>query len=164
MKNLISSLFLLFGLFSLQAQTSTGPVEASELQMIREGIVQYSREFLGTRYHYSGRTPDTGFDCSGFTSYVLSYFNISVSPASRQQAMQGRLVQMPDARPGDLLVFSADGVVQHVALLVEQDDEYIRCIHSTSSRGVIEEDILRSSYWMTRLTCVRDVVSEAMGR
>ena len=163
MKALISFLLLLSSLLSLQAQPAVSQFEESELRMIRQGIVQHAREFLGVRYRYSGRTPDTGFDCSGLTSYVLSNYNIPMSPASKQQALQGRMVPLPDAQPGDVLVFSFDGVVQHVALLVEQDEEYIRCIHSTS-KGVIEEDILRSSYWMTRLYCVRDVVSEAMGR
>jgi cell wall-associated NlpC family hydrolase len=164
MKALLSFSLLLSGLFTLQAQPAVNQFEESELRMIRQGIVQHAREFLGTRRQNAGRTPETGFDCSGFTSYVLSNYNIPLSPASKQQALQGRMVPLPDAQPGDLLVFSFDGVVQHVALLVEQDEEYIRCIHSTTSKGVIEEDILRSSYWMTRLYCVRDVVSEAMGR
>ena len=163
MKALISFSLVLSSLFSLQAQPIVNQFEESELRMIRQGIVQHAREFLGIRYRYAGRTPDTGFDCSGLTSYVLSNYNIPMSPASKQQAVQGRMVPLLDAQPGDLLIFSFDGAVQHVALLVEQDEEYIRCIHSTS-KGVIEEDILRSSYWMTRLYCVRDVVSEAMGR
>lgn len=163
MKALFSFLLLLFSVFSLQAQPAVNQFEESELRMIRQGIVQHAREFLGIRYQYAGRTPDSGFDCSGLTSYVLSNYNIPVSHSSKEQAFQGRMVPLPDAQPGDLLVFSFDGVVQHVALLVEQDEEYIRCIHSTS-KGVIEEDILRSSYWMTRLYCVRDVVSATMGR
>ena len=32
-------------------------------------------------------------------------------------------------------------------------------IHSTTSRGVIEEDILNSTYWKQYIDSVRDVVS-----
>ncbi|MCI9609779.1 MAG: SH3 domain-containing protein, partial [Oscillibacter sp.] len=40
-------------------------------------IVDFARQFLGTRYSYGGAAPG-GFDCSGFTMYVYKQFGVSL--------------------------------------------------------------------------------------
>ena len=50
---------------------------------LRKDLAQYARQFKGVRYKYAGKTPKTGFDCSGFTSYVYREFDIVVSPGSK---------------------------------------------------------------------------------
>ena len=35
------------------------------------GVVDTARSFLGTKYTWGGKNPNTGFDCSGFISYVF---------------------------------------------------------------------------------------------
>lgn len=45
-------------------------------------VVAYAKQFIGTKYTYGGSTPATGFDCSGFTSYVYKHFGVSLPRTS----------------------------------------------------------------------------------
>ena len=46
--------------------------------LLYTSIVKYAEKFLGTPYTWGGTSPDTGFDCSGFTQYVYSNFGIDL--------------------------------------------------------------------------------------
>ncbi|RMF26481.1 MAG: NlpC/P60 family protein, partial [Bacteroidetes bacterium] len=62
-------------------------------------------------------------------------------------------------QPGDLLLFrrSRSGRVFHVALVTANRGGRIRMIHSTSSRGVVEEELQASSYWRSKHATARSV-------
>lgn len=125
----------------------------------RLDIVDYAEQFKGITYKTAGKTPYTGFDCSGFTSYVMKGFGVELSPSSNEQSQDGVEVELEEVKPGDLLFFGTDDKIQHVAIVVRNDDEGIFCVHSTSSRGVIVENVTESSYWNPRIMFARDVVS-----
>ncbi len=131
----------------------------AEMLQLREEIVQYAQTFVGLPYRYASRSPEKGFDCSGFTSYVLSKFDAPLSPSSRMQALQGKQVPLSEVVPGDLLFFGRNGQIQHVALVVEKTPGGIVCIHSTR-RGVVLENVHASSYWRPRVLFARDVLGE----
>ena len=57
---------------SLPSRDGTGFVRAGSR------IVDYSKNFIGTPYVSGGSSP-SGFDCSGFTSYVYKQFGVSLS-------------------------------------------------------------------------------------
>jgi len=139
---------------------ATPDKESSKESSLRSDIATYAQKFKGTKYRDAGKTPSTGFDCSGFTSYVMKQFNISLSPSSREQANQGRSKPLNNARPGDLVFFrrSASQPVFHVAMVVSNDKNGLRVIHSTTSRGVVVDDLLQSPYWKPKIDQVRDVV------
>ena len=42
-------------------------------------IVATAKKYLGYKYTYGGSSPSTGFDCSGFTSYVFKQHGISLN-------------------------------------------------------------------------------------
>ena len=125
-------------------------------------IVQQAKDLLGLHYRYGGTSPDTGFDCSGFTSYVLRRFHIEVGRCSRSQSVQGREVDLAQARPGDVIAFSRSkrGGVSHVALVVSNDENGLYMIHSSTSRGVVIENLLESDYWRPKIYAVRDMISD----
>ncbi|MDX1666314.1 MAG: C40 family peptidase [Saprospiraceae bacterium] len=127
--------------------------------MQRNQVVAYARELVGTKYKYGGR--DTrGFDCSGFTRYVLKYFEVELSPSSRAQSKQGKAVEVDETRAGDLIFFRrpSGGAIFHVAMVVSNDHYGLKVIHSTS-RGVVIDDISRSTYWKPKIFSARDVLS-----
>jgi len=128
----------------------------------RKSIVTYAAKYKGSKYTPAGKKPETGFDCSGFTSYVMENFDIALSPAAREQVKQGKSKSIRDAQPGDLIFFrrSASEPIFHVSLVKSNNGKSLIVIHSTTSRGVIEEDILNSTYWKPYIDSVRDVVSE----
>lgn len=128
---------------------------------MRQQIVEFASRQLGTRYRSAGRSPQRGFDCSGFTYFVLDEFDIAVPPVSRSQESEGRPVALDDAQPGDLVFFrrSRSGPVFHVAMVVSNDREGLRVIHSTTSRGVVIDNIEQSSYWRPKLSTARNVIT-----
>lgn len=67
------------------------------------GIIAYAKQFLGVPYVWGGTTP-SGFDCSGFTSYVFrNAAGISLPRVSRDQQRVGTSVSLNDVQPGDLI-------------------------------------------------------------
>lgn len=146
------------------AKKATTPARKpdSREMAFRKDIVAYAAKFKGSNYLYAGKNPNTGFDCSGFTSYVFSNFDIKLSPASREQEKQGKLKNIRDAQPGDLIFFrrKASDPIFHVSLVKSNDGKSLWVIHSTTSRGVIEEDVLNSTYWKQYIDSVRDVISK----
>jgi len=129
------------------------------MMQLREFIAGYAQNFVGIEYRHGGGASKTGFDCSGFTSFALREFGISVSPASSAQAHQGEEVSLDAVLPGDLIFFGRRGRVTHVALVVRRTEEGIFCVHSTSSRGIIVENVSTSSYWRPKIMFARDVIS-----
>ncbi|RME96019.1 MAG: NlpC/P60 family protein [Bacteroidetes bacterium] len=134
----------------------------SEENQLRQNIVDFALKQQGAPYKYAGRSPRTGFDCSGFTYYVMSNFGIELTPVSRIQEDEGQRIRLEEAKPGDLVFFrrSRTGSVFHVALVVSNGNDGMRVIHSTSSRGVIVDNIQESSYWRKKIATARRVIPQ----
>lgn len=162
---ILFSAFMLTQCSSLQSLVdNTKPrstSSSSSTSQVRNNVVDFAAEQKGTRYKYAGRSPKTGFDCSGFTHYVYNEFGVELTPVSRVQEDEGKRIDLKDAQAGDLVFFrkSNNGSVFHVALVVSQSPGNLTVIHSTSSRGVIMENIYDSSYWRTKIMSARDVIS-----
>ena len=127
---------------------------------LRSDIADFAEEHIGTRYKSAGTSPRGGFDCSGFTCYVLSNFDVRLSRSSQAQVDDGSSVALRSVQPGDLIFFkrSRSGPVFHVALVVANGRNGIEVVHSTTSRGVVRENISQSSYWRPKIWAARDVI------
>ncbi|MDZ4679983.1 MAG: NlpC/P60 family protein [Saprospiraceae bacterium] len=132
---------------------------AFEENLVRQQVTSYAKQYLGINYKYAGRSPK-GFDCSGFTHFVMNHFNVAVSPCSRNQVGQGRKIELPKVRPGDLIFFRRpkSKYIFHVAMVVSNDKSGVHIIHSTS-RGVVIDNLNESKYWKPKAYAARDVVS-----
>ena len=111
------------------------PAPAADLEMGQQ-IINYAMGFLGSRYVYGGSSP-SGFDCSGFVSYVYKSFDYSITrSASSQYKNDGVVISKSELSVGDLVFFSSNGgkSVTHVGLYIG-DSEFIHA--STPSSGVI---------------------------
>ncbi len=91
-----------------QTTTQTAPVSGTG-----SSVVAYAKQFIGTKYTYGGSTPSTGFDCSGFTSYVYKNFGVSLPRTSGGQSGAGVAVSRNNLAAGDLVIYSG-----HVAIYV----------------------------------------------
>lgn len=103
--------------------------ETGAMLGLGEQIVKYAEKFLGTPYTWGGTSPDTGFDCSGFTQYVYSNFGIDLDRTSSAQRRQGEAVDEDDIMPGDLVCYSG-----HVAIYVGNG----QVIHSPQEGEVVK--------------------------
>ncbi|MCU0448798.1 MAG: C40 family peptidase [Bernardetiaceae bacterium] len=133
---------------------------------LRDNIVTFAKQFLGTRYVYGGKTPK-GFDCSGFTSFVLNNFGYRITPASAGQAYEGEQIDRECAQKGDLLIFGKWGPngtfrTSHAALVISEPGEPLMMIHS--ARGGVKIDHINGvnwrSYYGKRFLFARRVISE----
>lgn len=170
-RNAILSILLLTGLhFSLLSCTAPRPVltsgnttvrekEPREEEVLRQKVVDFAQQFVGTGYRSAGKTP-AGFDCSGFTGYVMGKFDIQLSASSRYQEKDGIPVKVSETLPGDLVFFRRDknGTVFHVAIVLSNDEDGLFLIHSTSGRGVVIDNLNESSYWKAKYATARRVI------
>lgn len=138
------------------------PSVSSKEMLLRKDITSFAQTHLGITYKYAGKSPSTGFDCSGFTSFVMSKYGIKISASSRDQALQGSSVDVAKVKPGDLVFFrrSASEPIFHVSLVVSNDSKGIQVVHSTTSRGVIVDNITASKYWKPYIDSAKDVVAK----
>lgn len=124
----------------------------------RSKVVSYAKKLKGKRYKYAGRSK-SGFDCSGFTYYVMGKHGVKLNKSSRSQAKQGKKISIKKAKPGDLVFFSHDGKsIGHVGLVTKNNSKGLWVIHSTSSRGVVIDNIKTSKYWRARLVMARSIL------
>jgi cell wall-associated NlpC family hydrolase len=116
-------------------------------------LISFAKRFLGTPYRYAGTTP-SGFDCSGFISYIFGNFGFSLVHSSYGMAELGKTVKLSEIRPGDLMFFKGSDVnstrVGHVAMVVEVSPTAIKFIHSSTSRGVTIDNFKTSKYFIAR--------------
>lgn len=158
---LLASLFIFFtsSAFANNTPGVPRPDAGERMLQLRTYIAGYAQNFTGIRYKHGGGASASGFDCSGFTSFALREFGVTVSPASSAQAKEGEEVSLDAVQPGDLVFFGRRGRVTHVALVVERTAEGIICVHSTSSRGIVVENISTSGYWRPKIMFARDVIT-----
>ena len=125
----------------------------------RATLIKEAQKLKGKKYKYGGTTPK-GFDCSGFTSYVYQQIDITLPRSSSAQSQNGKKITAGAAQPGDLLFFklSQKGKISHVAMVVSNDKDGLEVIHSTTSRGVIQEKIDNSTYWAEKLLYGRNYI------
>ena len=88
------------------------------IQSIEKKIAEI-KKYVGTPYRYGGATPN-GWDCSGFTQWVLKYLGLSIPRSSYEQAKGGIAINKKDKslwKSGDILLYAnPSGSVNHVAL------------------------------------------------
>jgi len=106
-------------------------------------VIATAKQYLGVQYKWGGNTPQTGFDCSGFTSYVFAQNGITLPRISRDQYTVGSAVSIENLKAGDLIFFSFDGsgVVSHVGIYIG-DGQFI---NASSSKGVTVYAL--GTYW-----------------
>ncbi len=125
------------------------PTFEETTEILRQELVEYAKNFIGVRYRSGGKSAK-GFDCSGFTSYIMSNFGYNVPSASVRQAQIGETIAIEDAKKGDLVFFGHKNKkggyrVSHAAMVVSEAGETFAMIHA-SRRGIVIDD-MNSSAW-----------------
>ena len=65
-------------------------------------VIAIARQHVGTPY-VSGGTSPSGWDCSGFTSYVYGKVGVNLPRTSGAQRGAGKTVSRAQAQPGDII-------------------------------------------------------------
>ena len=135
------------GGYKASSASSTKSSAPAANRTLGQKIVDYALSYVGSKYVYGGASP-SGFDCSGFVTYVYKNFGISVTrTASGQYRDNGVHVNRSELALGDLVFFSNNGGkgVTHVGIYIG-DDEFVHA--SRPGIGVVISR-LDSSYYTT---------------
>ncbi len=79
-------------------------------------VIAEAYKYLGVPYVWGGKTP-SGFDCSGFTSYVFrNATGREIGGWTVPQESAGTKISVAEAQPGDLYFWGSAGSTYHVAI------------------------------------------------
>lgn len=108
-------------------------------------LTSYAWSLIGVPYKYGGRSPKTGFDCSGFVGHVFRHSaNVSLPNEAQQISQQGLKVKSSQLREGDLVFYNTnDQAYSHVGIYLGND----RFIHAPSSGGSVRVEDMKLDYW-----------------
>ena len=88
-------------------------------------VLEAAYSAIGTPYQWGGASPQTGFDCSGFTMWSWAHAGVSLPHSSAAQYSSLPHVAREDLQAGDLLFFYSP--ISHVGMYVGGG----RMIHSS---------------------------------
>ena len=122
---------------------------AADPSTTHASLIALAMDLRNIRYRRGGRNPDSGFDCSGFVSYVfLHSLGLRLPATSAAQFVSGMKVARTEMRSGDLVFFRTSGKkrISHVGIYLDDG----RFIHAPSSGKVVRIDRLDEKYWAKR--------------
>jgi cell wall-associated NlpC family hydrolase len=101
-------------------------------------VLDAAYSVIGTPYQWGGSSPETGFDCSGFTMWSWAHAGVSLPHSSAAQYSSLPHVAREDLQAGDLLFFYSP--ISHVGMYVGGG----RMIHSSHPGTTVS---VVSVYW-----------------
>lgn len=114
-------------------------------------LIAKAEQYLGTPYVWGGYSP-SGFDCSGFVSYVVNNcgagFNFGRLTAESWRR-QCSIISASQARPGDLIFFQGTyntGGASHVGIYLG-DGKMIHC------GNPVKISSINTAYWQQHFYC-----------
>ena len=128
------------------------PVSIQTKSTSASELVKFAQTLIGVKYKYGSSDKKSGFDCSGFISYVFNQFSIKVPRRSLDFTNAGKEVLLRESRPGDLILFTGSdaksGEVGHMGIITENKNGWIQFIHASTSKGVVISAM--NSYYIPR--------------
>jgi probable lipoprotein NlpC len=104
-------------------------------------VVGYARTYIGTPYVYGGSSKN-GIDCSGLIQKSYKQIGIDLPRTAKAQSKVGNKKGEGRVRPGDIVYFKFKQKREkwwHTGLITYADDDVIKFIHASTSRGVVED-------------------------
>ncbi len=140
---------------------SSATAEASGSESYKDNKVRQvlaaARSYLGTPHRLGGLSR-RGIDCSGLMIQSFSTVDVQLPRSSSEQARIGKKISLKQVKEGDLLFFSISrSKVGHVGVVSKVAENEIRFIHTSTSKGV-REDNLFSEYWQRNFVQARRVL------
>ena len=114
-------------------------------------VVAIAMRYLGVPYKWGGASPETGFDCSGFTMYVFAQIGVALPHYAAAQYGLGHAVSKSELQPGDLVFFRGLG---HMGMYIGGGS----FIHSPRTGDVVKISSLSEPYRVANWVGARRVL------
>jgi cell wall-associated NlpC family hydrolase len=154
-KKILDELFLgvpeIYDLKEDQKSLEAVVVSTSDISEKRKLVLAEASKHLGTPYKWAGIDPK-GFDCSGYTSYVLlTSMDKKIERRATDQYNSSKKLKAKNVQPGDLVFFDNGSGISHVGIVYSTENGSVQMIHSSTSLGISIVDIYSSNYWKQRV-------------
>lgn len=124
----------------------TGKQTAGQSTATGNALIATGKKHLGVPYVWGGTTT-AGFDCSGFTQYVMKQNGISIPRTAAEQFAAGKAVDKKNLKVGDLVFFTTyKPGASHVGFYMGND----QFIHASSSAKQVAISSLSEQYFVDR--------------
>ena len=152
MKYLLSA-FLIAGIFI------SAPAQNKKKRRKIESVIKTGRSYVGTPYKWGGLSR-SGIDCSGLIYNSYKTIGVSLPRTAKAQSKTGNKRGWTGIREGDLVYFKfkkKGSKWYHSGMITYVGKDKILFVHASSSRGVIESNLL-SDYYKKNVKNFRRVI------
>jgi len=119
----------------------------------RERARVHALQTVGVKYRYGGRSPETGFDCSGLVAHVFKRaWGIALPASTDALKTIGRAVRHRDLQPGDLVFYNTrNRPFSHVGIYIG-DGQFL---HAPRTGAKVRVERVETAYWRARFNGAR---------
>jgi cell wall-associated NlpC family hydrolase len=130
--------------------TNDTVVTPTSWQVKTQEVLIKALSLTGIKYTWGGKSPETGFDCSGFVSYVFRHaVNLSLPASALALSQIGKTVTKNELQPGDLVFFNTlQSTFSHVGIYIGDN----KFIHAPRTGRTVSVASLKNSYWASHFT------------
>lgn len=151
----IIALVLLIGSF----QPSVAQKKKKRRKHNIESVIATGKSYLGTPYKWGGNSK-SGIDCSGLIYHSYKRIGIDLPRTAKQQSKVGKKRGWEGIRKGDLVYFKFKKKGEkwfHSGMITYVGKDKILFLHASSSRGVVESNLM-SDYYRKNVKNFRRVI------
>ncbi|MDF2874032.1 MAG: NlpC/P60 family protein [Sporomusa sp.] len=106
-------------------------------------IVKSAQKYMGVPYVWGGTTPD-GWDCSGYTQYVMKENGITIPRTAAEQYSTGAAIEKSNLKVGDMVFFTTyKPGASHVGFYMGDG----KFIHASSAAKQVTINSLSEEYY-----------------
>ena len=143
-------------LIALSASTAPAPAQAwhDGATSDRERPLVHALQTLGVKYRLGGRSPETGFDCSGLIAHVFERaWGVLLPPHTAALRKVGAPVtKLKELEPGDLVFYNTrNRPFSHVGIYLGEG----RFLHAPRSGARVRVENVFTPYWRQRFDGAR---------
>ena len=117
-----------------QITDAADAAEPSATYAAGQEVAEFAQQYVGYNYVWGGKSPETGFDCSGLVYYVYQQFGYELNRTAADQARNGSHVEADALEPGDVLCFYKGSTIGHSGIYIG-DGNYVHA--QDSATGVV---------------------------
>ncbi len=122
-------------------------------------VIWKAKTYLGTPYRYGGSSKG-GIDCSGLIKNCYAVIGVDLPRTAKEQSKIGNSKSWGSVREGDIVYFKFKQKGEkwwHTGMITKASKNDIRFIHASTSRGVVESNLM-SDYYKKNVKKFRRVI------